>query len=304
MISALLVSLVLTASDAGVLLSKPVTVSADKLDYLKKESRAVYRGHAVAKRDAMTMTCDELEAFFAPNGEIQRIVARGNVYAIDGDREAWGDEAEFINETGVYVDGIEMTGVQAVLAKNRVVKIEGLFNVLSAKRELWLSINPNKVLPGNISFWVDARTPSLVVKSALKTAAFAGFPLVTFVVKDRTTSKLVAVDTPDNLTSPLRGSETMYLQLDAQGDEAAAVLQRLAGDKRVAVADTKQQTVGFEIDTETGHDVRRELAAAVVGRGWGLLEMRPMRMSLEEIFLHVTTEDVAAPPAVAEASHE
>jgi len=116
--------------------------------------------------------------------------------------------------------------------------------------------------------------------------------------------KVVAVDTPDNLTSRLRGSETMYLQVDAQGADAAAVLQRVAGVKRVAVADTKQQIVGFEIDSETGHDVRRELAAAVVGRGWGLLEMRPMRMSLEEIFLHVTTEDVAAPPAVAEASHE
>jgi ABC-2 type transport system ATP-binding protein len=116
--------------------------------------------------------------------------------------------------------------------------------------------------------------------------------------------KVVAVDTPDNLTSRLRGSETMYLQVDAQGADAAAVLQRVAGVKRLAVADTKQQIVGFEIDTETGHDVRRELAAAVVGRGWGLLEMRPMRMSLEEIFLHVTTEDVAAPPAVAEASHE
>ena len=116
--------------------------------------------------------------------------------------------------------------------------------------------------------------------------------------------KVVAVDTPDNLTSRLRGSETMYLQVDAQGADAAAVLQRVTGVKRVAVADTKQQVVGFEIDSEKGHDVRRELAAAVVGRGWGLLEMRPMRMSLEEIFLHVTTEDVAAPPAVAEASHE
>ena len=116
--------------------------------------------------------------------------------------------------------------------------------------------------------------------------------------------KVVAVDTPDNLTSRLRGSETMYLQVDAQGADAAAVLQRVAGVTRVAVADTKQQVVGFEIDSETGHDVRRELAAAVVGRGWGLLEMRPLRMSLEEIFLHVTTEDVAAPPAVAEASHE
>jgi len=116
--------------------------------------------------------------------------------------------------------------------------------------------------------------------------------------------KVVAVDTPDNLTSRLRGSETMYLQVDAQGADAAAVLERVTGVTRVAVADTKQQVVGFEIDSDKGRDVRRELAAAVVGRGWGLLEMRPMRMSLEEIFLHVTTEDVAAPAAAVEASHE
>src|SRR3989442_13244125 len=87
--------------------------------------------------------------------------------------------------------------------------------------------------------------------------------------------KVVAVDTPDNLTSRLRGSETMYLQVDAQGTDAAAVLQRVSGVTRVAVADTKQQVVGYEVDSEAGRDVRRELAAAVVGRGWGLLEMRP-----------------------------
>jgi ABC-2 type transport system ATP-binding protein len=119
--------------------------------------------------------------------------------------------------------------------------------------------------------------------------------------------KVVAVDTPDNLTARLRGSETMYLQVDAQGADAAAMLQGVPGVKRVAVADTKQQVVGFEIDSDKGRDVRRQLAAAVVGRGWGLLEMRPMRMSLEEIFLHVTTEDATATTAIApavEVAHE
>jgi ABC-2 type transport system ATP-binding protein len=47
----------------------------------------------------------------------------------------------------------------------------------------------------------------------------------------------------------------------------------------------------FEIESERGRDVRRELAKAVVGHGWGLLELRPMRMSLEEIFLQLTTEE-------------
>jgi ABC-2 type transport system ATP-binding protein len=111
--------------------------------------------------------------------------------------------------------------------------------------------------------------------------------------------KVVAVDTPDNLTARLRGSETMYLQIDAAGADAASVLERVQGVTRVSVADTKQQVVGFEVDSEPGRDVRRELATAVVSRGWGLLEMRPMRMSLEEIFLHVTTEETPAAGAAA-----
>lgn len=100
----LLVSLLLAAPDAG---PSPVSVSADKLDYLKKESRALYKGHAVARRDTMTLECDEIEAFFDAAGDIQRIEARGDVYAIDSakpageSREAWGDRAQFINETGV-----------------------------------------------------------------------------------------------------------------------------------------------------------------------------------------------------------
>jgi len=116
--------------------------------------------------------------------------------------------------------------------------------------------------------------------------------------------KVVAVDTPDNLTSRLQGSETMYLQVDAAGADVASVLQRVSGVTRVAVTDTKQQIVGYEVDSEAGRDVRRELAAAIVGRGWGLLEMRPMRLSLEEIFLHVTTEETPAAAAAAAAEVE
>ena len=111
--------------------------------------------------------------------------------------------------------------------------------------------------------------------------------------------RVVAVDTPDNLTARLRGSETMYLQVDSAGADVASVLQRVSGVTRVAIADSKQHIVGYEVDSEAGRDVRRELAAAIVGRGWGLLEMRPMRMSLEEIFLHVTTEETTAPGAAA-----
>jgi ABC-2 type transport system ATP-binding protein len=47
----------------------------------------------------------------------------------------------------------------------------------------------------------------------------------------------------------------------------------------------------FQVDSEKGLDVRRDVAAAIVRGGWGLLELRPVRMSLEDIFLSLTTEE-------------
>jgi hypothetical protein len=49
--------------------------------------------------------------------------------------------------------------------------------------------------------------------------------------------------------------------------------------------------------------VRRDLARTVISSGWGLLEMRPMRMSLEDIFLSLTTEE-APTASVEEPVHE
>ena len=106
--------------------------------------------------------------------------------------------------------------------------------------------------------------------------------------------RVVAVDTPDNLTSRLRGSETMYVQVDSAGADIAASLGRVAGVTRVAEADRRNGLLGYEVESESGRDIRRELAQTVVSSGWGLLELRPMRMSLEEIFLSLTTDDAAA----------
>jgi ABC-2 type transport system ATP-binding protein len=106
--------------------------------------------------------------------------------------------------------------------------------------------------------------------------------------------RVVAVDTPENLTSRLRGSETMYVQVDAPGaGDVRTVLAAVPGVTEVSVAETRGTGASYEVSSESGRDVRRALASAVVSRGWGLLELRPLRMSLEEIFLHLTTEDVA-----------
>ncbi|HXG54941.1 MAG TPA: ABC transporter ATP-binding protein [Vicinamibacterales bacterium] len=106
--------------------------------------------------------------------------------------------------------------------------------------------------------------------------------------------RVVAVDTPDNLTARLKGAETMYVQVDAEGADAAAVLGALPGVMRVATAEQRGTIAGFEVESERETDIRRDIARAIVTRGWGLLELRPMRMSLEEIFLQVTTEEQPA----------
>jgi len=103
--------------------------------------------------------------------------------------------------------------------------------------------------------------------------------------------KVVAVDTPANLTRRLRGSETMFVQVEgAQPVDTRAALEKVAGVVKVTALEG-EGSPSFEVESETGHDVRRELARTVVNGGWGLLELRPMRMSLEEIFLSLTTEE-------------
>jgi ABC-2 type transport system ATP-binding protein len=113
--------------------------------------------------------------------------------------------------------------------------------------------------------------------------------------------RMVAVDTPSNLTAKLRGSETMYVQIDSSGQDASAILRSLAGVTGVSVADTHAGYTGYEVSSDAGRDVRRDLARAVVSQNWGLLELRPTRMSLEEIFLSLTTEEKESAEAAVEA---
>jgi ABC-2 type transport system ATP-binding protein len=49
----------------------------------------------------------------------------------------------------------------------------------------------------------------------------------------------------------------------------------------------------FTVQSEVGADLRESLANAVVKGGFGLMELRPAHLSLEEIFLQLTTSDSA-----------
>jgi ABC-2 type transport system ATP-binding protein len=103
--------------------------------------------------------------------------------------------------------------------------------------------------------------------------------------------KVVAVDTPDALTERSRGAQTLFVQAHGPADAIQGALQSLPGVVNVSLADTSPDS--FHVDSEKGTDIRRDVAAAIVRGGWGLLELRPMRMSLEDIFLSLTTEESA-----------
>jgi ABC-2 type transport system ATP-binding protein len=102
--------------------------------------------------------------------------------------------------------------------------------------------------------------------------------------------RVVAVDTTDNLTQQLKGAATLYVQVAANG-EVPDALGGIAGVRKVARVDGTAAATGYEIDVEPNVDVRPDVARTIVNRGWSLLELRPLRMSLEEIFLQLTTEE-------------
>ena len=104
--------------------------------------------------------------------------------------------------------------------------------------------------------------------------------------------RVVAVDTPDNLTGRLRGSETIRVEIDPLGADPVPAIEALAGVAGVMAAATDDNgSVVLEVQCDEGADVRRELAGTVVSSGWGLLELTPLRMTLEDIFLELTTSE-------------
>ena len=103
--------------------------------------------------------------------------------------------------------------------------------------------------------------------------------------------KVVATDSPEALTERLRGTVTMFVQAQGPAEDVQRSLQSIPGVVRVNISETRESAPAFEVDSEKGADIRSAVANAVVRGGWGLLELRPMRMSLEDIFLSLTTEE-------------
>jgi len=108
--------------------------------------------------------------------------------------------------------------------------------------------------------------------------------------------KLVAVDSVENLTNRLRGAEAVALEIESPDGALAAgdVQQRLeqvSGVSRVLAREARDGRLAFEVESLQGRHIRADLARAVVSAGWDLNEMRPVGLSLEDIFLQLTAAE-------------
>lgn len=84
--------------------------------------------------------------------------------------------------SNILVDGSPAGNTRAVEESKRLQRIDELFNILKSKREVWKQLHPGKEFPGVVVLQIDQDVQAVVVKSIFQTAAFAGFPNVSFMV--------------------------------------------------------------------------------------------------------------------------
>ena len=99
--------------------------------------------------------------------------------------------------------------------------------------------------------------------------------------------RIVAEDTPENLQARLLGAERVMLRVRGETDDLPFVIEKVKGVQSV---DVKEEGL-VEFQFAPGQDIRPEVAKAVISQGYDLLEMRPLGMSLEEIFLELTNTE-------------
>jgi len=104
--------------------------------------------------------------------------------------------------------------------------------------------------------------------------------------------KLVAIDTPEGLTNQVKGAERIAVLVDGPREAIREKLQSLDGVVSVRSDESKNGgPANFTVECKLGTDLRRDLAAAIVSQGWGLLELRGVSMSLEDVFINLITQE-------------
>ena len=105
--------------------------------------------------------------------------------------------------------------------------------------------------------------------------------------------RVVAEDTPDNLTRKLAGSQRFTLIAGGPAGGILELLNKVEGVRQVKLLETgaPAQTHQFHIEGDAEGSINPAIARAIVEKGWDLFELRPEGLSLEDVFLRVTTRE-------------
>ncbi len=78
----------------------PTMIEADELIYSQKENKAIYKGNVVVKRGDLTIYANRMDVYFNKEGDIEKIVATGNVRIYKApNREGRGEKAIYVKAT-------------------------------------------------------------------------------------------------------------------------------------------------------------------------------------------------------------
>jgi ABC-2 type transport system ATP-binding protein len=102
--------------------------------------------------------------------------------------------------------------------------------------------------------------------------------------------RIVAEDTPDNLAQRLQGVDQLQLEVAGPRAEVLGVLRKVKGVTDVTHRRQQDRDV-YVVQAQRGLDLRDEVSQAIFSNGWRLRSMQLVGMSLEEIFLKLTTEE-------------
>lgn len=105
--------------------------------------------------------------------------------------------------------------------------------------------------------------------------------------------RVVAEGAPEQLESRLRGGSRIHAEVRGPREVIVERLGTLHGVEQLEATVHGEGLVAVTIDTQSDVDLRERVAAEIIGAGWGLLELRSVGLSLEEIFLQLTTTDAA-----------
>lgn len=102
--------------------------------------------------------------------------------------------------------------------------------------------------------------------------------------------QIVAEDTPDNLAERLQGVERIELEARGPSPQVAQIIKNVTGVLKVDFTGADDRYI-YSVTVQRGLDLREKIARAVVSSGYGLLSLQLISMSLEEIFLKLTTRE-------------